>query len=33
MSLREEMGPERAARLDLEKVVHNEKEKIKELLA
>ena len=27
------MGPERAARLDLEKVVHNEKEKIKELLA
>jgi hypothetical protein len=33
MSLREEMGAERAARLELEKVVHNEKEKNKELLA
>ena len=32
ISLRKEMGTERAARLELEKVVHNEKEKNKELL-
>ena len=32
ISLRKEMGTEQAARLKLEKVVHNEKEKNKELL-